>query len=117
MTPDDDTTLDRTFAQIRAEDVPLSDGLMDRIMMDADSVLAAGGPMARNDAPQPGLWDSLLDAIGGWPSFSGLAAATVAGLWIGVAPPDAVTNVTDVLWGGTFEVPVLDGDLLSALEG
>ena len=116
MTPDDDKQLESTFAKIRAEDVPLSEGLMDQIMMDADSVLAGQAPAA-SAATQPGLWDSLLDAIGGWPSFSGLAAATVAGLWIGVALPDAVTNVTDVFWGGTFEVPVLDGDLLSALEG
>lgn len=119
MTPDDDKMLDDTFAHIRSDTVPVSDSLMDRIMMDADHVLATAHPLPENTgaAPSRGLGATLLDAIGGWPSAGGLAMATVAGLWIGVAPPAALAGVTDALWGGTYEVPVLNGDLLSALEG
>ena len=120
MTKDDDTALDDLFAQVRAEEVPVRDALLDRIMLDADTVLAQmrpAAPAAASAATRPGLGAMLLDAIGGWPSFSGLAAATVAGVWIGVAPPDALGTLSATFWGGTIEVPLLESDALLGLEG
>lgn len=115
MTTDNTDKLDQTFAQMRQADVPVRDSLMDRIMMDADMVLAEAAP-----APvrrRRGLGAMLLDVIGGWTSMGGLAAATVAGLWIGVAPPEAFTDLTSGYWGATIEVPLLESDLFAALEG
>ncbi len=33
------------------------------------------------------LWRQFSAAVGGWPAFGGMAAASLAGLWIGLAPP------------------------------
>ncbi|UWQ61617.1 hypothetical protein K3723_12155 [Leisingera caerulea] len=38
------------------------------------------------------LWRQLIEAIGGWPAMGGLAAASAAGLWIGIAPPSFVPD-------------------------
>ena len=112
----DKTVLEETFAAMRAEDVPLSEGLMDRIMMDADSVLAAQAqPVAARPAVSFGAL--IRDVIGGWPSFGGLAAATVAGLWIGISPPQVLTDLSAGLWGSTIEVPLLESDVFAGLEG
>ncbi len=111
----DDKILEAAFAQARVPDAMPSEALMDRIMMDADSVLADAMPVL--ERPRQGLGAMLLDAIGGWPSFSGLAAATVAGLWIGVAPPAALTDLSATYFGSTIEVPLWEGDVFAGLEG
>lgn len=117
MTSDaDDKMLDQTFARMRDEDVPMSDALMDRIMLDADMVLAQDVAVAR-PVVRPSFGAMLRDAIGGWPTFSGLAAATVAGVWIGVAQPASLTDLSAGLWGGTIEVPLLESDIFAGLEG
>lgn len=114
----DDKILDTAFDAARTPDMPPSERLMDRIMLDADSVLADMAPVATpKPAPTKGFGAILLDAIGGWPSFSGLAAATVAGVWIGVAPPDSFSNLSAGLWGETIEMPLLESDLFAGLEG
>jgi hypothetical protein len=111
----DDKNLEETFAQMRAGDVAPSEGLFDRIMMDADSVLAANvTPISR---PKQGFGAMILDVIGGWPSMGGLAAATVAGLWIGVAPPDALTDLSAGYLGSTVQVPLFDTEIFSGLDG
>lgn len=115
MTTDDTDKLESTFAQARRAEVPVSDSLMDRIMMDADMVLAEKAPVAAR--PRQGFGAMLLDVIGGWTSMGGLAAATVAGLWIGVAPPEAVSNLTSGFLGSTIEVPLLESDVFAGLEG
>lgn len=108
-------TLDAAFAEMRGQDMKVSDDLMNRIMLDADNTLANAAPVAQR--PRPSLGAMLLDVIGGWPSFSGLAAATVAGVWIGAVQPAALTNLSSGLWGDTIEVPVLEADILASWEG
>ena len=117
MMTTDKTVLEQSFAAMRAEDVPLSEDLLDRIMMDADRVLAEA-----HAAPAPAraplsLGGLIRDVIGGWPSFGGLAAATVAGLWIGISPPDVLIDLTTGYWGTTIEVPLLESDVFAGLEG
>lgn len=107
--------LDAAFAQMRATDVVPRDALLDRIMQDADAVLADRAPVTVAHPARP--WARMLDLIGGWPSFGGLAAATVAGLWIGVAQPAALTDLSAGLIGGTVDVTLLDSDIFAALEG
>ena len=108
---DEDKTLDATFAQMCVDDVMPSEALMDRIMVDADRVLAAD--IVAPVRPKQGLGAMLLDAIGGWPSLSGLAAATVAGVWIGVALSDLSAGYL----GTTVEVSLLGDDIFSGLDG
>jgi len=119
MTKDDDTELNAAFAQIKSEPVVVRDSLFDRIMLDADNVLAQREDVveAVDARPRQSLSAILLDAIGGWPSFSGLAAATVAGLWIGISPPETLNNLSAAIWGSTIEVPLLESDALFGLEG
>ena len=124
MTTNDDKKLDNLFAEMRADDALPSEGLLDRIMADADGVLAdQTGPVA---GPQPvarpqsgargGVVRGLLDAIGGWPAFGGLVAATMTGLWIGVAPPDGVSTLAALMLGDTVEVSLFGDDVFGGLE-
>ena len=119
MTKDDDTDLNAVFAQMRAEPVVVREGLLDRIMMDADAVLADQSNPASvgKVTPRPRFGAMVLDAIGGWPSFGGLAAATVAGVWIGVSPPEALSGLSASILGTTIEVPLLENDAIFGLEG
>ncbi len=110
----DDEMLEAAFAQARTPDMMPSEALLNRIMMDADSVSAVA-PVAKR--PKQKLGAMILDAIGGWTAFGGLATATVAGLWIGVAPPAALTDLSAGLWGTTIEVPLLESDMFAGLEG
>jgi hypothetical protein len=113
-TTDDDKMLDSAFAEMRGDITP-SEDLMNRIMFDADMVLAETAPPAV--AVPQSLGAALRDLIGGWPQFAGLATATVAGLLIGVAQPASLTDLSASLWGGTIEVPLLESDLFAGLEG
>lgn len=116
MTSDrDEQMLDADFAEMRRPDPTPSDDLLNRIMMDADGVLAAAAPVPAR--PKQSLRGFILDLVGGWPSVSGLAAATVAGLWIGVVQPTAFTDLSAGLWGATLEVPLLESDVFAGLEG
>ncbi len=69
--------LETAFSRARAEPPMATDGLLARITADA---LALRRPVRR--------WRSLLAAIGGPAGAGGLVTATVAGFWLGFAPPD-----------------------------
>ena len=111
----DDKILEAAFAQARTPDIMPSEAALNRIMMDADSVLVDAAPVSRR--PKQGFGAMILEVIGGWTSFSGLAAATVAGLWIGVSPPAALADLSVGIWGATIEVPLLESDMFAGLEG
>ena len=111
----DDKMLEAAFAQARVPDMTPSEAALDRIMMDADTVLAASTPVSKR--PKQGFGAMILEAIGGWTAFGGLVTATVAGLWIGVSPPAALTDLSAGIWGATIEVPLLESDMFAGLEG
>lgn len=116
MTRDaDEKMLNDVFAQMRDDSVAPSDTLMDRIMQDADGVLGAAAP--RPSRPRRGIFAQFMDAIGGWPAMSGLAAATVAGVWIGVVQPTSLSDLSAGVWGTTIEIPLLESDMFAGLEG
>lgn len=95
-------------AKVRA-DVP--DRLMAAVLRDADALQpAAASPKAET----LGIWQLVLDAIGGWPTLGGLATAGVAGLWLGVAPPTSLEGVTADLIGDSQAVDLFGGDLLTS---
>lgn len=118
----DDKHLDNVFAKIRdeirdEENFP-SEAFLDRVMLDADNVLAQAGVGAPAREPAPaGFGAMMLDLIGGWPSFGGLAAATLAGVWIGVSPPDALADLSAGLLGSTVEVSLFETDVFAGLDG
>ena len=54
----------------------------------------------------------IFDLIGGWLGAGSLVAATLAGVWIGAAPPQSVTSLVDAaLYGGGTVSVDLFGDL------
>ena len=122
MTTDDEKQLDQAFAEMRAHAVVPSEGLLDRIMMDADQVLSDITSLPNVDRPTAtetpqGFGRALLEAIGGWMPIGGLTAAAMAGLWVGVYPPDVLYDSSAEVWGDTIEVPVLESDVFAGLEG
>lgn len=115
MTHPNDDMVDDLLAQARGVAPAPSDALVARVLGDAAAVraeVAATAPAAR-----PSLWTRAMDAIGGWPSLSGLAAATVAGVWIGAAPPATVSDLTAGLVGDEVSVSLFSEDILLAAGG
>ena len=113
MTDPTEKLLDDLLGHARAREALPSDDLIARVLADAATVQNAAdrGPVP---TPAKGAWANLMEAIGGWPALSGLAAATVAGIWVGVAPPAMVSDVTAALIGDEVTVSfVSESDLLS----
>jgi hypothetical protein len=118
MSDDVRDPLAAALAAARAEGdsgAQLPEALSARMMADA----AAAQPRA--SAPRGAAWLSRL--VGGreglgWPAATGLAAATLAGLWIGYAPPPALDGVAAALLGtgGAFGSEIAGpADLLAPL--
>lgn len=81
---------------------PMDAALMARIVADADRFMPAG-PVAGGAVAATG-WRDVLALLGGWPAVGGVVAAGVAGLWIGVAPPQLIDEAVSGLFGGTVAV-------------
>ncbi|MEQ9261042.1 MAG: hypothetical protein RIG84_18295 [Roseovarius sp.] len=77
------------FDALRPEAAAPSEALMARVLADAAREQAATGADERRPVARPATPPArrLLGWIGGWPVLSGLATATLAGIWIGVNPP------------------------------
>jgi hypothetical protein len=109
-TEPEDARLDALFAAAREAETP-GDDLVARVLADAAMVQAAARP-APAPSPAPvqrgGVWAGILSALGGWPGLSGVTAAGVAGLVIGLWAPDVVDSLSGgQLWlltggGGTM---------------
>ncbi len=93
-----DDLLDGWFQTARANTPGLPAELTARIAADAAAHLP------RQHA---GL-SALIAALGGWRPLAGMAAAGVAGMWIGAFPPDAVSDLTGALLGESVEVDFSD---------
>lgn len=66
-------------------------------------------PQVRPPEPRLGWFAQLSEALGGWTGLSGLATAAVAGVWIGVSPPDLIPDPLGVVSGFTDETVSIDG--------
>lgn len=100
--------IDALLAEARGQAPAPDDALMARVLADATAVQDA-----RHTRPAPvppGLWARAMEAIGGWPALGSLTAATVAGLWVGIAPPAAVSDVTAALTGEGMQVSLFASD-------
>lgn len=91
----------------------------------ADFMLAMQ-EMALAQQPRPSLapareswFAALRGSIGGWPGLAGLAMASAAGIWIGVAQPDSLLSATglDTATLGAFGVDPISSFDLALLEG
>ncbi|WP_424979437.1 hypothetical protein [Leisingera sp. S232] len=112
---DEDKTLQELedlFAAAREDRPELPHHLSAAIL--ADAARAQPGAVVRQGRLP--LWRQLADAIGGWPALGGLAAASAAGVWIGLAPPSFVPDPvvlagyedsSNVLGDGSYEMAVM----------
>ncbi|MFN3645765.1 MAG: dihydroorotate dehydrogenase [Gemmobacter sp.] len=94
--PAPDVLLDDLFAAARAAPPqPVPDALLARVLADADAAMPrrprASAPAAASARPAPPGWLAVLvAALGGRGAVAGLAAAGLAGVWIGFAQPAAL---------------------------
>ncbi len=80
---------------------PLPERLRARLLSEALREMPPPAPVARRPRPATGghlarLWRLL----GGTPGLAGMSAAGLAGLWIGVAPPEPVAGLSSAFWQG-----------------
>lgn len=92
----DEAALDALLHEARAQTPPTE--LTQRVLVDADTVLTTAGPVApvRSGTGQrgPGFLAGLLDGIGGWGGLTGVTAAGLVGLAIGLSAPGMLDTVT-----------------------
>lgn len=109
------TELDALLRAARQAPAELPEVLESRILRDAARVQAGwrspaavvGRPRQERSGRREGLWSRLHGALGGWPALGGLAAASVAGLWIGLAPPSGLPDPVWLLGDSAQEALVL----------
>ncbi len=105
MTDPKNDMLDDLFAEARKIAPEPSEALVARVIAEAIP------PQTVSAAGRRGLATRLLEMIGGWPAVGGLVAATLAGLWIGVAPPASVEDFTATWFGDPVAVGLLSDDI------
>lgn len=108
MTDPAQKDLDDLLSQIAQQAPPVPSDLMARVLIDADQLQPQ-----MTVRKSRGMWANVLDIIGGWPAFSGIAMAGMAGLWIGVAPPTGLDTIASDLLGETQTVDLFGADVLS----
>ncbi len=120
--PGDDFGLETFFAAARADTPQPSGDFLTRM----ESLALAEQPLPQQcvtpvtaPAARVGLLRQLRDALGGWAGVAGLATACAAGLWIGIYPPEGLSD----FWNGstaglgTLGVDPLGGFDLAMMEG
>ena len=99
----EDTDLERFFRAARTAAPEPPAAFLTRLAAQAEAVQAETVPARAVPAgaarPRRGLVSALAAAFGGWAALGGMATATVAGLWIGLA--GAPTLVQAVGLGST----------------
>jgi hypothetical protein len=111
-----DTELDLFFDAARRTRPDPSEALMVRVLADALDAQAQQTPVVRTARRSAPLWMQLRDALGGWPALGGLAAAGVAGLFIGFSAPAGVGDLTATLLGQSADSDIYLVDLMPELD-
>lgn len=120
MTERDVNDLDLFFDAARRRPRDPSPDLMQRVLDDALAAQTGGAAAVPVRVAAPGRWRQFLSAIGGWPAVAGLATAGVAGIWIGVNPPAAVSDTAATylsVGSDTYLVDPLPGFQFDMAEG
>ena len=99
----DMNALDALFAQA-TNDVGTqpSEAFMTRVVTDA---------LAQQPMPQfvpPSLWEQITSMVGGWQGMGGLVAATCAGFWIGINPPEGLPSQFETFLGYETSISALE---------
>lgn len=108
-------TLDSLFAAARAEvPLPVGDFLsrMEALALAEQPAVRDAPPVASIEPQGSGFVRQLREALGGWAGIAGLVTACVAGVWIGISPPDSLT----VFWGGDAGMGALGVDPLGSFD-
>jgi len=105
MTDPKMSELEDFFAASKDAELTPSKELMARVLADASALQpeASGLPLTSKSS----AWSGFMDLIGGWPALSGVAAAGVAGIWLGVAPPTSLEQLTSEVMGTSTSVSLL----------
>lgn len=103
------TELDDLFAKARSAESSVPDDLTARLLSDAyevqDSFVVPNLPAES----EVGFRAQMRSIFGGWPTWGGLVAASLVGVWIGVAPPSFATG-SETLWAiASEDLDVFDG--------
>ena len=92
--------LDELFAAARKESrQEASSDLLARVLSDAEAHQPKATDLVVTEVRRPSRWRQFIEVIGGWPSLTGLAAATVAGIWVGFSAsttmlPNGLSDLT-----------------------
>ncbi|MGR3616541.1 MAG: hypothetical protein ACU0BB_10905 [Paracoccaceae bacterium] len=106
--------LDGLFSQARAQRPVVPDALKKNILSDARTVQDEMSGVSQ-DTARSGLFEQIKAALGGWPSLGGLVAASLVGVWIGVAPPDFLTENESLLTEATQDLDLFDSFALESM--
>ena len=113
-----DDMLDALFDAARGDArADASPDLMARVLADAEAALAENAP-AERPRTRGGLLSQLFALLGGWPALGGLAAATLAGVWIGISAETLMPAQVSTLIGtdSLSTWSEFSGGMLYALE-
>lgn len=110
----DVSALDPYFRSARQDMPEVSPDLFARIMGDAESVQAelirTSASRPSRTIRRPGFWAALVAAIGGWPAVGGLATAGIAGLWLGLDPPETLQQEMALVFGTDTTAEFFESD-------
>ena len=95
--------LDALFAQAKNDvGAQPSEAFMTRMVTDA---------LAQQPMPQfapSSLWEQITSMVGGWQGMGGLVAATCAGFWIGINPPEGLPSQFETFLGNETSISALE---------
>lgn len=112
MTDPEMTAVDAALDEAARVTPAVPDDLMAAVLRDAAGLQpAVAAPQVRLS-----LWESLMDLVGGWPAMGGLAAAGVAGVWLGAAPPIGLETAAADLFGATEAIDLFGTDILAGFD-
>ncbi|GFE50321.1 hypothetical protein So717_20740 [Roseobacter cerasinus] len=87
-----DRAVDAALDAARASPPPVPAHLMTRVLADAE----AARPAVRD---RSGFGVCVSELMGGWQGVGGLVAATLAGVWFGFSPPEAMPDAGALILG------------------
>lgn len=103
----DDEFLDALFVQARTDtQTAPSAELMARVLADAEMQQPEAAKVSV--APRPGFVAQIIGVLGGWRPMAGLAAATVAGVWIGFSATTLLPDGLNGLFGDNSDYYLVD---------
>jgi len=110
MTASDKDTVDR---DMNALDALFVEAVNDASTQPSESFMArvVTDALARQSMPkiaQPSLWVQITAMVGGWQGMGGLVAATCAGFWIGINPPEGLPTQLETFLGSETSVSLLE---------